>query len=234
MIESLSSIDGAGTAFVAGLVSSLHCTAMCGPVAILLSPRPGEPVSFITLTATYQICRIFAFTLGGIIAGGVGLIALDWVQIYESSFARFLPWLLVVFFLLLALRLDRIGLGAKLVGGLWGRLSRRFFKLPKPIAAMLAGLFTPFLPCGPLYLVLGLALMSQSPVRGGEFLLAYGFGTLPLLWFAQHQLHFWQQRVSPKRIDQIQRIFALLAAIVIALRLSLFNGTSSAGLFCGN
>lgn len=233
MIESLSAIDGAGTAFVAGLVSSLHCTAMCGPIALLLAPKPGEPISFITLTATYQICRILAFTIGGLIAGGLGMIALNWTDLYQSSVAHSLPWLLVVFFLLLALRADRIGLGSRLVGGLWGRLTRRFFSLPKPVAAAAAGLLTPFLPCGPLYLVLSLALMSQSPLRGAEFLLAYGLGTLPLLWFAQHQFHFWQHRISPKVVDLVQRAFALLAAVVISVRLLVFDSAST-GLFCGN
>lgn len=233
MIDSVSAIDGAGTAFVAGLVSSLHCTAMCGPVALLLAPKPSEPVSFISLTATYQISRILAFTLGGLIAGGLGLVALNWTSIYQSSLAHYLPWLLVVFFLLLAFRFDRLGLGSKLVGGLWGKLTRRFFSLPRPVAATAAGLLTPFLPCGPLYLVLSLALVSQSPLRGAEFLLAYGLGTLPLLWFAQHQFHLWQQHISPKRIDQIQRSLALIAAVVISVRLIFFD-TTSTGLFCGN
>jgi sulfite exporter TauE/SafE len=75
--------------------------------------------------------------------------------------------------------------------------------------------------------------MSQSPLRGAEFLLAFGLGTLPLLWFAQHQYHFWQQRISPKRIDQVQRAVALVAASVIGIRLILFD-TTSTGLFCGN
>ena len=41
------------------------------------------------------------------------------------------------------------------------------------------------LPCGPLYAVFALALMTQSPARGGEFLLLSGLGTLPLLWIVQ-------------------------------------------------
>lgn len=233
MINSLMTVDGAGTAFLAGLVTSLHCAAMCGPIALLLAPRPGDPHSFLTVTAIYHGTRIFAITLGGIVAGAIGLLSLRWTQLYQSSLAHYLPWLLVVFFLLLALRLDRILPQSPWMGGLWGRLTRRFFKLPRPVAGAAAGLFTPFLPCGPLYLVFGLALMSQSPVRGAEFLLAFGLGTLPLLWLAQQQFHFWQRRVSPKMIDRIQRSVALLAAIIIGLRLYYFDATSG-GLFCGS
>lgn len=233
MIDSLMTVDGAGTAFVAGLVTSLHCAAMCGPIALLLAPRAGDATSFLTVTAIYHGARLFAITLGGILAGALGLLALDWTQLYESSLAHYLPWLLVVFFLLLALRIDRLLPASPWMGGLWGRLTRRFFKLPRPVAGAAAGLFTPFLPCGPLYLVFGLALMSQSPVRGAEFLLAFGLGTLPLLWLAQQQFHFWQRRLSPRKIDWIQRAVALLAALVIALRLAFFDATSG-GLFCGS
>ena len=232
MMESLSAIDGAGTAFVAGLVTSLHCAAMCGPIALLLAPRRGSSSSFIAITALYQGSRLLAITLGGALAGTLGLLALEWTRLYQSSAAHYLPWLLVVFFLLLALRLDRLLPHSATFGGLWGRLTRRFFKLPQPVAAIAAGLFTPFLPCGPLYLVFGLALMSQSPVRGAEFLLAFGLGTLPLLWLAQQQYHFWQKRISPRWIDRAQRGVALLAAVVIALRLVFFDATST-GLFCG-
>lgn len=233
MIESILSVDGAGTAFLAGLVTSLHCAVMCGPIALLLAPRPGDSSSFMTVTALYHGSRLLAITLGGLFAGAVGMLALDWLDLYQSSLVHYLPWLLVVFFILLALRLDRILPHQAWTGGLWGRITRRFFKMPRPIAGASAGFATPFLPCGPLYLVFGLALMSQSPVRGAEFLLAFGLGTLPLLWLAQHQFHFWQKRISPRLVDRIQRGVAFLAAIVIALRLAFFDANSG-GLFCGS
>ncbi|MFP4540177.1 MAG: sulfite exporter TauE/SafE family protein [Opitutales bacterium] len=232
MTDALLAVDGALTAFIAGLVTSLHCAAMCGPIALLLAPRPGERTSFLTVTALYQGTRLLAITLGGALAGGLGMLVLDWTQLYQSSLAHYLPWLLVFFFLLLALRLDRLLPNSSAIGGLWGRMTKRFFKLPRPVAGVAAGLFTPFLPCGPLYLVFGLALVSQSPVRGAEFLLAFGLGTLPLLWLAQQQFHFWQRRVPPQLIDRIQRGVALAAAIIIAVRLAFFEA-GSAGLFCG-
>ncbi len=233
MIETALSIDGAATAFLAGLVTSLHCAVMCGPIALILSPRPGDATSFISVTAIYHGSRLLAITLGGMLAGALGLVALHWTELYQSSLVHYLPWLLVVFFLMLALRLDRRVQHHGWTGGIWAKLSRRFFRMPRLLAGASAGLATPFLPCGPLYLVFGLALMSQSPVRGAEFLLAFGLGTLPLLWLAQHQFHFWQRRISPRTIDRVQRSVAFLAALVIALRLAFFDATS-AGLFCGS
>lgn len=232
MTNSLSAIDGAFTAFVAGLVTSLHCAVMCGPIALLLAPRKGDTSTFLTVTSLYHGTRLLAITLGGALAGGLGLVALSWVDVYERSWAHYLPWLLVVFFILLALRLDRLFPKQSGFGGLWSKVTRRLFQLPRPVAGVVAGAATPFLPCGPLYLVFGLALVSQSPTRGAEFLLAFGLGTLPLLWLAQHRFSVWQTRIAPLTIDRIQRVGAFVAAVVIAVRLAFFSSHAE-GLFCG-
>jgi hypothetical protein len=233
MMDSLTAIDGAGTAFVAGLVTSLHCAVMCGPIALLIAPRPGDKDSFLTVTALYHGTRILAITLGGALAGGLGMLTLGWVDTYGQSWAHYLPWLLVAFFLLLGFRIDRILPKTNLIGRLWSRTTKKLFQLPRPVAGIVAGAATPFLPCGPLYLVFSLALMSQNPLRGAEFLLAFGFGTLPLLWLAQHQYQFWSKRLSPQFIDRLQRGLAFLAAAIIALRLIFFE-TNAEGLFCGH
>jgi len=228
----LASIDGPLTAFIAGLLTSLHCAIMCGPIAIILTPKIGEEHSFISITGIYHATRITAITIGGFLAGALGMIALGWVQFYQRSVVHFLPWLLVLFFLLLALRLDRLLPHSSTTTKIWSKYSKRLFSLPKPIAAAAIGAGTPFLPCGPLYTIFGLALMTQSPIQGAEFLLAFGLGTLPLLWLAQHQYRIWQTRIPPQRIQSIQRIIALIAAFVIGYRLYLFETTAPNGLFC--
>ncbi len=233
MINSITAIDGALTAFIAGLVTSLHCVFMCGPIALLLAPRKGDESSFLTVTTVYHGTRLLAYTLGGALAGGLGMIALSWVDVYSQSWAVYLPWTLVVFFLLLGLRLDRFITGHGLIGGLWSKITRKLFQLPRPVAGVVAGAATPFLPCGPLYLVFGLALMGQSPLRGAEFLLAFGLGTLPLLWLAQNRFAVLQTRFSPVTVSRIQQAGALIAALVIGLRLAFFS-PETGGLFCSH
>ena len=39
------------------------------------------------------------------------------------------------------------------------------------------GLATPLLPCGPLYAMMGIGLLSGSPIRGAELMLAFGRST---------------------------------------------------------
>ena len=100
-------ITGPWPAFIAGLVTSLHCAGMCGPLACYLAPSPGSRSSFTTVTSLYQAGRLVSYTLIGALSGGLGMVALGWVDIYQHSLSRFLPWILVVFFLLVALRADK-------------------------------------------------------------------------------------------------------------------------------
>jgi hypothetical protein len=231
-----SQIAGPLSAFVAGLVTSLHCVGMCGPLACLLVPRAGDRAEFATVAGIYQATRIFSYTLVGALAGGLGMIGLAWTDHYHASLVRFLPWALVLFFLLVALDAGRLvpaaGGAAGRPGGSWlQRMQLRASRLPRPVAAATVGLLTPFLPCAPLYGVFWLALMTQSPARGAEFLLAFALGTLPLLWLAQSQYMRLQARLGPRTLRIIQRVVALLAALIIGYRLYLLE-TSEGGLFC--
>ena len=52
--------------------------------------------------------------------------------------------------------------------GLYQKMTARFGRLRKPAAAAMIGLASPLLPCGPLYMIFGLALFSGSALKGGR------------------------------------------------------------------
>jgi uncharacterized protein len=86
-------------------------------------------------------------------------------------------------------------------------------------SAAALGLATPFLPCGPLYFLVALALLSGSSLRGVEFMLAFGLGTVPLLWLAQSQFHWVRQKLSPLWLNRTRIALALVTAATIGWRL---------------
>jgi hypothetical protein len=191
------SVSSPEAAFIAGLVTSLHCAGMCGPLACSVMPVRREQGDLSTAATTYHLARLTAYTALGAVAGGLGRLPLAWVS---ASALRWLPWLGVVFFVGLALRWDRF--------------------LPKvPLTSAALGLATPLLPCGPLYFLIGLALLSGSAGRGAEFMLAFGLGTVPLLWLAQTQLGRAQRGLSPSWNERLRVGLALTAALVAAWRL---------------
>jgi sulfite exporter TauE/SafE len=215
LLMELASVSTPAAAFVAGLVTSLHCVGMCGPLACWLTPtRLGEDALSVTLV--YQAARLASYTLLGAAAGLAGMMPLAWV---DASALRFLPWALVLFFVAVALRLDRFLPRIPAFARLARRAQAGLGKRSRLSAAVVLGAAMPLLPCGPLYFLVAIAALSGSAVRGMEFMLAFGCGTLPLLWLAQANFGWLRRRVSPAWISRAQTALAFAAAVIIAWRL---------------
>jgi len=230
----IASITGPGTAFVAGLVTSLHCAGMCGPLACFIAPRPGEQASFAASAGVYQAARLTSYTLLGAVGGLLGMTALGWFETWGQPIARFFPWAMALFFLVVALRVDQWLPKPKGPARYLHRQTGKFLKMPRPLASSLLGFFTPLLPCGPLYLLLSLALMTQDPIAGAELMLSFGLGTLPLLWLVQAGYVRWSGRLKPSTLGLWQRGLAGLVAAVLIFRIVHFETMNQNGLFCGS
>ncbi len=216
MTGELAGITGPGTAFLAGLVTSLHCAGMCGPLACALMPAAREGSDPQTVATTYHLTRLAGYTALGALAGGIG----RWpLTLLGSGVWTYLPWLLVVFFVVIAFRLDQRLPRLPLFGRAYAGLLTRLRQGSRVRAAAALGAATPLLPCGPLYFLLSLALLSGSALRGAETLLAFGLGTVPLLWFAQANFHWLRSRLSPRALTRAQSILALGVAALLVWRL---------------
>lgn len=219
------SVYNAYTALVAGLVTSVHCVAMCGPLSCAFSPSKSSDAEPAVILTSYHLAKLLSYAIVGTLAGAFGSVVINTV---EASWLNLLPWILVVFFLIVAFRLDRFLPKPKWLGGYYRRVTARFGQLSKPVAAGLIGFASPLLPCGPLYMIFGLALFSGSALKGAEFAIGFGLGTMPLLWLAQSQFMRMNKRVTPSVLLRIQRVVALVAALVVAWRLRTTLGIEGA------
>lgn len=213
-------ITGPSAAFLAGLVTSLHCAGMCGPLAcsacISECGRPSQRAMGI-----YHLTRLASYTLAG---GLVGAIGSGLAVLLTGGATRGITWIFALFFLAVALGWDK-----RLK---WptpsGRLSRIFSSPSGPRGKSAGlGILTPLLPCAPLYLVLGAAAFSGSALGGASLLLAFGAGTVPLLFFVQNRLGWLQSRWSPTAIDRLRRGLALASVVLLLVR-----GTYTASTGC--
>lgn len=228
----LAGINSPSAAFVAGLVTSLHCAGMCGPLACSLMPVKGDRSDAQTVSTVYHLSRLTSYALLGGLAGGFGSAPLSLVS---QSALRWLPWVMVVFFVALALRWDRHLPKIAIFGRVPFRLQAWLRGRSRTSAAAVFGFATPLLPCGPLYFVVALALLAGSAVRGVEVMLAFGLGTVPLLWLAQTQFHWVRQKLSPLWLGRARLTLALTTAGVIGWRLRGtlgFAGPDPSSLIC--
>lgn len=175
--------------FLIGLLGGVHCAGMCGGIVSALTLQIRTQRAAWPLHLAYNLGRITSYVVAGVLMGTV------------SSLGLMLEyWLPVQMALYIAANLMMIGLGLYLAGmtralafieragqWLWRRVqpaTRRFLPVRGVAQAFPLGLLWGWLPCGLVYSVLALALLSGSAVRGGLTMLAFGLGTLPNLMLA--------------------------------------------------
>lgn len=212
----LAGISGPGTAFLAGLVTSLHCVGMCGPLACAIMPSARDRADAHTVSTVYHVSRLLGYGALGALAGGVGRLPLTWLS---DDVVRYLPWLLVLFFIAVAVRFDQRLPKLPILGRIYGKVAMQMRGRSRTTSAAALGFATPLLPCGPLYFLISLALLSGSALRGAETLLAFGLGTVPLLWFAQTNFHWLRAKLGPLWLSRAQTIMALTIAAILVWRL---------------
>lgn len=217
-------------ALAAGLTTSLHCVGMCGPLVCstgMLAKHEGERMVSTTL---YHGGRLFSYAVVGALCGFLGQQPLKW---FFASRVSFLPWALVVALVVIALGWEKKLMRLRWMDRAVAPLRAKIRGLSYWKAAGALGLLTPFLPCAPLYLMFGVALASGSALQGAEFALAFGFGTIPLLWLMQVNWMWLRKKMRPLVLQRVQRGLALVAAVLLALRLQGLNPEKYAAQMAG-
>lgn len=214
MVEA-ATISTGGTAFIAGILSSLHCIAMCGPIACSVCTGCGDDSRY-AAAGGYHGARIIGYGLAGAAAGAAGALPLDWLM---DSPPTFIPWLMVAMFLFMASGMDQAFKSNALNNPHLLKLKLAILSRPRWQGSILLGLITPVIPCGLLYILWLACLLSGSPLRGAELALGFGCGTVPALLLAQGGIAFAGKYLTAGRLRTIQRSVATLAAVVLIWRL---------------
>ena len=216
-------------AFGAGLVTSLHCSGMCGPLSCALFGSNAKSARETQLAGgVYHLGRFISYTLIGGILATVGRSAAK--ALFTSPPGRMLPWAFFLLFLLMGFGLDRYIPQSRFLSGLLFRL--RIKTMPKIRLGAIFGLLTPFIPCGPLYAVFAVSLFADSFVDGAKLMAAFALGTMPLYWLIQSQYFRLQPRVSPLKLRYARQGLALVSALLIALRAISNDGAGLAKVTC--
>ncbi len=212
---------------IAGLVTSIHCVGMCGPLACAVLPAnaPGQGSPQVAL-GLYHLSRIVSYALIGALAGAFGAAV---AGVFAFPMTSLLPWALVVLFLVFLFGWEkRVPLPAAVSRAVF-RLRLRADRLSRPVLGASLGLLTPFLPCAPLYILFGVALFTGSAAGGGLLLAAFAAGTVLPLWVVQAQFFRLRARFSPLTLSRIQKGLALVSLVLVAWRATAGDGFSPEG-----
>jgi sulfite exporter TauE/SafE len=203
-------------ALLLGLATSLHCAGMCGPLACGLGNLARSEGERLTAATLYHFTRLFSYALIGAVCGALGQQPLKW---FFDSPAVLLPWAMVLVLLMMAFGLDKRIPRPAVFNRFTARARFKTARLSAYSSASAMGLLTPLLPCGPLYGVFLMVLASGSAAKGAETMLAFGLGTVPLLWLAHHSFHRIRAKLTPLAVGRLRRGLAFVTALMLMWRL---------------
>ncbi|WP_256470452.1 sulfite exporter TauE/SafE family protein [Robiginitalea marina] len=170
-----------GTAMVLGLLGSLHCIGMCGPIAFMLPLKRNDPYRQWGQLGIYHMGRLLAYGMIGLVFGLIGK------GLYLFGFQQKLSIVLGVVMILTVLIPGKVFRGWKpaqpvyrLLGRLQGALGAQL-KTGKGDAFLSIGFLNGLLPCGLVYMALIGALAMASAPMGALYMMVFGAGTIPLM-----------------------------------------------------
>lgn len=204
-------------AFLMGLLGSLHCAVMCGPLMLSL---PLQKTSFIKSAfqvLSYQFGRVLTYTILGMLVGFIG----NSFSVFANQKALSLTIgiVLIVFVLiqfsgaysktLNSLQFKFVAPISKLMGKMFGL----------PLWGFFAGFLNGLIPCGMVYLALATALNTATVEGGATFMFLFGLGTTPLMLmislggvYLKKYIRFNTQKLVPWFMLFIGTLFILRSA----------------------
>lgn len=206
-----------GALFVIGLVTSVHCVAMCGGInlsqCVSAGNAPAGKGSALKPSLLYNAGRVISYTAVGFAVGALGGV------ITFSPAAQGALKLLAGLFMVL--------MGINMLG-IFPRLRRFNPRMPRFIARridaqkwrsnspLIVGLLNGLMPCGPLQAMQIYALSTGSAVTGALSMLLFSLGTVPLMFGLGALSSILSRKFT-------RRMLAVGAVMVVVLGLSMLS-----------
>lgn len=204
-------------AFTIGLVGSLHCVGMCGPIALAIPMKSKNVFARIFDSFLYNIGRSATYFVMGLIFGifGKGIAMAGFQQ--KASIVIGALMILSVIFPLMFRKLNFLGkLSEKSVQFVGGRLGILFQKPSRP-KLLVIGLLNGLLPCGLVYVALAGALNTGSMLEGGLFMFVFGFGTMATMLVIPVVSHLISLKIR-NRLSKLIPMFIILFGMLFIAR----------------
>ena len=168
-------------AFMTGLIGSLHCIGMCGPIAVALPLSNRSWFHKVFGSFVYNGGRILSYAILGVVFGLLGQgIEMAGLQKW-ASIGLGVALILSVLFPVLFKGTDKIDkFFYKYAGKLIGRF-RKLFKISSFSSLWTIGFLNGFLPCGLVYVAIAGAINTNDIWHGAFYMIIFGIGTIPIM-----------------------------------------------------
>lgn len=166
-----------------GLVSSLHCIGMCGPIAMMLPVDKNNSAKKVIQIMIYHMGRLTSYASLGLIFGILGK------GFYMAGIQQQLSIVVGLLMIIIAIVPERVFMKYNFSKPVYKLISKvktslgSQFKRKTPDALFTIGVLNGFLPCGLVYAALFGAIAMSSLTLSISYMLLYGLGTIPMMSF---------------------------------------------------
>ncbi len=205
--------------FLFGLLGSLHCIGMCGPIALALPTSQVSNWSLVNGRVLYNFGRVFTYAMLGLLFGLLGsrLNMYGLQQIVSIALGS-----IIILWVIIPSKLKNKIRSISGFNSFTAGLKNVFmplFKKRTNLSMFFIGVLNGFLPCGFVYMAIAgaIAVSSASPVNGMLFMALFGLGTVPAMLgttIAGNLLSFNIKR----KFAKIVPVFAVILAVIFILR----------------
>ena len=213
---------GYGMLFLIGILTSVHCIAMCGGINLSQCiPRSAgkEDSRFGAFRSAvlYNLGRVISYTGIGFLLGLAGMLV---GETYGAGISPFFQGILKM-----AAGVFMVILGINMLG-IFPWLRRFTLRMPEFLTRkihkkkmenrkpLIVGILNGFMPCGPLQTMQIVALASGNPFAGACSMLMFSLGTVPLMLGLGSFVSMLGKRFSQK-VMEVGALFVVVLGIAM-------------------
>jgi sulfite exporter TauE/SafE len=205
------------TGFVVGLLGSLHCIGMCGPIVIALPNNSESKLAALIGRILYNLGRITTYTTMGFIFGflGSGFVLYGLQQYLSVAFG-----VIIILYVITPRKIKTSFSSNILYKSATKFIKEMFSKLlskKTQVSFFSFGLLNGLLPCAFVYVGLAGAISTGNLISGTLYMMLFGVGTFPVMLAASLFGNIVNIKIK-RKVNKLIPIFAVLLAFIFILR----------------
>lgn len=224
MLPDLDSSLSYGMLLIAGLITSLHCIAMCGGIALStgLKENSQNKNGKFYASIQYNAGRVVSYTIIGALVGALGSVftfsplAKAIIMSLAAVLMIFYAFSMFGFF---TIKIHIFSFLPKIFK------NARLFKLEQKHThgSFVVGLLNGLMPCGPLQNMQLYALGTGSIILGGLSMFVFSIGTIPLMLLFASSALFLPKKILPIVVKASALVIMFLGVVTFARAASLIG-----------
>ncbi|PKB00368.1 hypothetical protein B0O79_3831 [Flavobacteriaceae bacterium MAR_2009_75] len=201
------------SALILGLMGSLHCIGMCGPIAFMLPVDRNNNFKKFGQIFLYHLGRLLAYGTLGMLFGflGKGL----YVFGMQQNLSIAIGVLMIILVLIPTKLLNKYSISKpiyRLISRVKSRLGKEF-KKKSADTFLTIGFLNGLLPCGLVYMALFASIAMAGPGAGAIYMVVFGLGTVPLMT----GVVYFSALLKGERRLKVQKLIPVFVVLVACL-----------------